>query len=106
MTRMACRVGPNVMPGPIPISLVSVFLVLAAMDRTVNIISLAGLSFAVGLVVDDAIVALENIDRHMKEFGKGPRQAAYDGVQEVWGAILSSTLVREPWPRCARWIAT
>lgn len=78
----------------IPISLVSVFLVLAALHRTVNIIALAGLSFAVGLVVDDAIVALENIDRHMKEFGKSPRQAAYDGVSEVWSAILSSTLVR------------
>jgi HAE1 family hydrophobic/amphiphilic exporter-1 len=78
----------------IPISLVSVFLVLAALHRTVNIIALAGLSFAVGLVVDDAIVALENIDRHMKEFGKSPRQAAFDGVNEVWSAILSSTLVR------------
>ncbi len=78
----------------IPISLVSVFLVLAALDRTINIIALAGISFAVGLVVDDAIVALENIDRHMKELGKGPRQAALDGVEEVWSAILSSTLVR------------
>jgi HAE1 family hydrophobic/amphiphilic exporter-1 len=78
----------------IPISLVSVFLVLEAMHRTVNIIALAGLAFAVGLVVDDAIVALENIERHMTELGKPPRQAALDGVEEVWGAILSSTLVR------------
>lgn len=78
----------------IPISLVSVFLVLQAMHRSINIIGLAGLAFAVGLVVDDAIVALENIERHMSEFGKPPRQAALDGVQEVWSAILSSTLVR------------
>ncbi|MCC7478019.1 efflux RND transporter permease subunit [bacterium] len=78
----------------IPISLVSVFLVLQAMDRTINIIALAGISFAVGLVVDDAIVALENIERHMNELGKPVRQAALDGVDEVWGAILSSTLVR------------
>ncbi len=78
----------------IPISLVSVFLVLQAMDRTINIIALAGLSFAVGLVVDDAIVALENIERHMNELGKPVRQAALDGVEEVWSAILSSTLVR------------
>ena len=67
---------------------------LAALDRTINIIALAGLSFAVGLVVDDAIVALENIDRHMKELGKPPRQAALEGVTEVWAAILSVTLVR------------
>jgi hydrophobic/amphiphilic exporter-1 (mainly G- bacteria), HAE1 family len=78
----------------IPISLVSVFLVLQAMHRSINIIGLAGLAFAVGLVVDDAIVALENIERHMSEFGKPPRQAALDGVQEVWSAIFSSTLVR------------
>jgi HAE1 family hydrophobic/amphiphilic exporter-1 len=78
----------------IPISLVSVFLVLQALHRSVNIIALAGLAFAVGLVVDDAIVALENIERHMTELGKPPRQAALDGVEEVWSAILSSTLVR------------
>lgn len=78
----------------IPISLVSVFLVLQAMHRSINIIGLAGLAFAVGLVVDDAIVALENIERHMSEFGKPPRQAALEAVQEVWSAIFSSTLVR------------
>ncbi|MCB1217834.1 efflux RND transporter permease subunit [bacterium] len=78
----------------IPISLVSVFLVLLALDRSVNIIALAGLAFAVGLVVDDAIVALENIERHMTELKKPPKQAARDGVEEVWGAVLSITLVR------------
>jgi HAE1 family hydrophobic/amphiphilic exporter-1 len=78
----------------IPISLISVFLVLLAMDRSVNIIALAGLAFAVGLVVDDAIVALENIERHMTELGKTPQQAAQDGVEEVWSAVLSITLVR------------
>lgn len=78
----------------IPISLISVFLVLQALDRSINIIALAGLSFASGLVVDDAIVALENIDRHMRDFGKPPRQAALEGLQEVWGAIFSSTLTR------------
>jgi hypothetical protein len=67
----------------------------AASDgRSLNIIALAGLSFAVGLVVDDAIVVLENIDRHMRERGKPPRQAALEGLQEVWGAIFSSTLTR------------
>lgn len=78
----------------IPVSLVSVFLVLAALHRSVNIIALAGLAFAVGLVVDDAIVALENIERHMTEQHKPPRKAAQEGVEEVWSAIFSSTLVR------------
>ncbi len=78
----------------IPISLISVFLVLQAMDRSINIIALAGLAFAVGLVVDDAIVALENIERHMNELKKPVRQAAQEGLEEVWSAILSITLVR------------
>ncbi|MCC7478020.1 efflux RND transporter permease subunit [bacterium] len=78
----------------IPISLVSVFLILQALDRSVNIIALAGMAFAVGLVVDDAIVALENIERHMTELKKPVRQAAQEGLEEVWSAILSITLVR------------
>jgi hydrophobic/amphiphilic exporter-1 (mainly G- bacteria), HAE1 family len=78
----------------IPISLMSVFLALQLLDRSVNIIVLAGLSFASGMVVDDAIVALENIDRHMKELGKPPLQAAREGIEEVWGAIVSATLTK------------
>ena len=54
-------------------------------------VSLAGLSFAVGMVVDNAIVVLENIDRHL-HMGELPLIAAYRGTKEVWGAILSSTL--------------
>jgi hydrophobic/amphiphilic exporter-1 (mainly G- bacteria), HAE1 family len=78
----------------IPISLMSVFLVLQLLDRTVNIIVMAGLAFAAGMVVDDAIVALENIDRHMKELGKPPVQAAMEGIEEVWGAIVAATLTK------------
>jgi HAE1 family hydrophobic/amphiphilic exporter-1 len=75
----------------IPISLVSVFLVFQAAGRTLNVISLAGVAFASGMVVDNAIVVLENIFRHM-EAGKSPKEAAIEGGREVWGGVLASTL--------------
>jgi len=75
----------------IPISIIGTFLLLLAMGRTLNVISLAGLAFAVGMVVDNAIVVLENIYRH-RGMGKPPIRAAYDGGKEVWGAVLASTL--------------
>lgn len=75
----------------IPISIVGTFVVLVAFGRNINVISLAGLAFAVGMVVDNAIVVLENIDRHLG-MGKSPGAAAYDGTKEVWGAIVASTL--------------
>ncbi len=75
----------------IPVSVVGTFLIMAAFGRNLNVVSLAGLAFAVGMVVDNAIVVLENIDRHLA-MNKPPRQAAYDGAREVWGAILASTL--------------
>ncbi|MCP3917507.1 MAG: efflux RND transporter permease subunit [bacterium] len=75
----------------IPISLVSVFLVMQALGRTLNVISLAGLAFASGMVVDNAIVVLENVFRHL-ELGKDRRRAAIDGGREVWGGVLASTL--------------
>ncbi|TAH35037.1 MAG: efflux RND transporter permease subunit [Planctomycetota bacterium] len=75
----------------IPISLVTVFLVMDALGRTLNVISLAGLAFASGMVVDNAIVVLENTFRHM-EMGKKAREAAMDAGREVWGGVLASTL--------------
>jgi len=75
----------------IPISLAMVFLVMNWLGRTINVVSLAGLAFASGMVVDNAIVVLENSFRHM-ERGKPARQAAEDGGREVWGALLASTL--------------
>lgn len=75
----------------IPISLVAVFVVLLASDRTLNVISLAGLAFASGMVVDNAVVVLENVFRHL-ELGKSRLQAAIDGGREVWGGVLGSTL--------------
>ena len=76
----------------IPVSLITVFLVLNGLGRTINIISLAGIAFSVGLVIDNAIVVLENIDRHMRVLGKPPLKAAYDGINEISGAIFASTL--------------
>ena len=75
----------------IPISIVGTFLAMALLGRNINVISLAGMSFAIGMVVDNAIVALENIFRH-RQMGKSRAQAAYDGAREVWGAMLASTL--------------
>ena len=75
----------------IPISIIGTFFIMDAFGRTLNVISLAGIAFSVGMLVDNSIVVLENIDRHMK-MGKKAVQAAYDAVQEVWGAILASTL--------------
>jgi len=75
----------------IPVSLVAVFIVLKMLDRSINIISLAGMAFAVGMVVDNSIVVLENIYRHLT-MKKGVMKAAYDGASEVWGAVLASTL--------------
>ncbi|MDM9382957.1 efflux RND transporter permease subunit [Chlorogloeopsis sp. ULAP01] len=75
----------------IPTTLVMVFIVMAALGRTLNIISLAGLAFAVGMVVDNAIVVIENIFTHMQQ-GKSALNAAIEGTQEVWGAMLGSTL--------------
>ncbi len=75
----------------IPVSIVGAFIMFAAAGRSLNIVSMAGISFAVGMLVDNAIVVLENVDRH-RQMGKSPFKAAYDGASEVWGAVLASTL--------------
>lgn len=75
----------------IPICFISTFILLDFFGRTINIISLAGIAFAGGMAVDNAIVVIENIYRHM-EMGKTRWQATLDGATEVGGAILASTL--------------
>lgn len=75
----------------IPVSVVTTFVFLNLFGRSLNIITLAGLAFASGMVVDNAVVVLENTFRH-REMGKSSFRAALDGAQEVWGAILASTL--------------
>ncbi len=74
----------------IPVSLLITFTLLDATGRTLNIISLAGLAFAVGMTLDAAIVMLENIVR-LREQGEDPQAAALKGAGQVWGALLAST---------------
>ncbi len=74
----------------IPISVVGTLIFMWVFNRSLNVVSLAGISFAVGMLVDNAIVVLENIDRH-RGMGKDPFRASYDGAKEVWGAVLAST---------------
>lgn len=75
----------------IPISIIGTFIAMKAAGTTLNVVSLAGIAFAVGMLVDNAIVVLENIDRHRK-MGKSAFAAAHDGAFEVWGAVLASSL--------------
>ena len=75
----------------IPISIIASFLFIRGFGRSINVISLAGMAFAVGMVVDNAIVVLENIYRHY-QLGESPSVAASRGAREVWGAVLASTL--------------
>ncbi len=74
----------------IPISIVITLIVMHATGRTLNIISMAGLAFAVGMVLDAAIVVLENIVR-LREKGDAAEQASFKGATQVWGALLAST---------------
>jgi HAE1 family hydrophobic/amphiphilic exporter-1 len=74
----------------IPISIIGTFIFMRVFQRSLNVVSLAGISFAVGMLVDNAIVVLENIDRH-RHMGKNAFKASYDGTKEVWGAVLAST---------------
>ena len=66
----------------IPVSIVATFVAMAATGRTLNVISLAGIAFAVGMIVDAAIVVLENIYR-LREQGKSRFEAAYEGARQV-----------------------
>lgn len=75
----------------IPISLIASFIYLLVTGNTINIISLSALSIAIGMVVDDAIVVLENISTHIEK-GARPREAAIYGTNEVGVAVIASTL--------------
>ena len=75
----------------IPISLVTAFIYLYFTGNTINIISLSSLAIAMGMVVDDAIVVLENITRHIEK-GSTPKEAAIYGTNEVGRAVVASTL--------------
>ncbi|SHO47152.1 efflux RND transporter permease subunit [Desulfopila aestuarii] len=74
----------------IPVSVIGCFIFLWLSGRSLNVVSLAGISFAVGMLVDNSIVVLENIDRH-RQMGKSAFKAALEGANEVWGAVFAST---------------
>ncbi len=76
----------------IPVSLICSFIYLYATGSTLNIISLSSLSIAIGMVVDDAIVVLENITSHI-ERGSNPKEAAIYATNEVWLSVIATTLV-------------
>ena len=76
----------------IPISLIVAFIYLMLADSSLNIISLSSLTVAIGMVVDDAIVVLENITKHI-ERGSSPREAAIYATNEVWVSVIATTLV-------------
>ncbi|MEM9586692.1 MAG: efflux RND transporter permease subunit [Planctomycetota bacterium] len=75
----------------IPISITGAFLCMTLLGRSLNVISLAGMAFAVGMLVDNAVVVLENITRR-KQMGENAFKAASKGTSEVAGAIVASTL--------------
>ncbi|MBX9614000.1 MAG: multidrug efflux RND transporter permease subunit [Caulobacteraceae bacterium] len=76
----------------IPIALVATFAVQLALGYSINSLSLLALVLAVGIVVDDAIVVVENVERYIRE-GLSPREAAYKSMQEVSGALIAIGLV-------------
>ncbi len=75
----------------IPVSVIGSFVAMAAMGRSINVISLAGIAFAVGMVVDAAIVVLENIYR-LRQEGQSRDDASYYGAAQVWSAVFVSAL--------------
>ncbi len=77
----------------VPVSVIATFTVLFALGFTINLLTLLALVLAIGLVVDDAIVVLENVVRRIKEYGETPLVAAYRGARQVGFAVVATTLV-------------
>lgn len=85
--------GATVIPAvAVPVSLLSSFIVLMGMGFSINILTLLALILAIGIVVDDAIIVVENIVRRMKELGETPLVAAYNGARQVGFAVVATTL--------------
>ena len=76
----------------IPVSIVGTFAVLGAFGYSVNTLTLLGLILAIGIVVDDAIIVMENAYRHQEELGKDPETAAIDGTREITTAVIATTI--------------
>jgi multidrug efflux pump len=77
----------------VPVSLVATFTVLYALGFSINILTLLALVLAIGLVVDDAIVVLENIHRRMEQYGETRLVAAFRGTRQVGFAVVATTVV-------------
>src|SRR5690606_32847993 len=75
----------------IPLSLIGVCFLLLTVGYSINLLSLLAMVLAIGLVVDDAIVVVENIHRHIEE-GMTPRQASFTGMKEISGAVIAMTI--------------
>jgi multidrug efflux pump len=76
-----------------PLSLIGTFFMMRVLGYSINLLTLLALVLAIGLVVDDAIIVVENVDRHMKEEGKSPFDAALIAARELGGPILAMTVV-------------
>jgi len=76
----------------IPTSIIGTFFLMKLSGFSLNNLTLLGLTVAVGIVIDDAIIMLENIHRHMEDYGKTPMQAAIEGSKEISFAVIATTL--------------
>ena len=77
----------------IPVSLIGTFAFVKLLAFSINTLTLFGITLATGLVVDDAIVVIENIERHLQEGERNPRKASSDAMKEVTGAVIATSLV-------------
>ena len=85
----------------IPVSLIGTFAFVKLIGFSINTLTLFGIILATGIVVDDAIVVIENIERHIQEYKDARAQAASDAMREVFGAVIAT---RWCWSRCScRW---
>jgi hydrophobic/amphiphilic exporter-1 (mainly G- bacteria), HAE1 family len=76
-----------------PVSLIGAFAFVHLLDFSINTLTLFAIVLATGIVVDDAIVVIENVERHIQDYGKSPMQAASDAMREVFGAVIATALV-------------
>jgi multidrug efflux pump len=87
------NVRATIIPGlAIPASIIATFAIMAAFGFSVNNLTLLALTLAIGIVVDDAIIVLENAYRHQEELGKPPEEAAIDGTREIGFAVIATTI--------------
>jgi hydrophobic/amphiphilic exporter-1 (mainly G- bacteria), HAE1 family len=77
----------------IPVSLIGTFAFVNLLDFSINTFTLFAIVLATGIVVDDAIVVIENVERHVQEYRKPAAQAASDAMREVFGAVIATALV-------------